>query len=298
MRVAAIDLGTNSFLCLIVEKHKDSYKVLADEIDIVRLGQGLAKNKPKYLQPEALERAKVCLERFRDKVDLLSVDKVLAVATSAARDAENKQDLVSILEQLKLPLKIISGEEEARLTFKGAMLDQNEDTSMVIDIGGGSTEFLYLENEKLVGKSLDLGGVRLTEMFLLNEIPTPAEMQAMTTHIHQQLESLPMKDNQKTWVAVAGTPTTLASMYLGLRKYDEAKIHNLKLHVDDIARLQKKLLVSLEQRKNIVGLDPKRADIIIAATTILVESMRKFKVDEIIISTKGIRYGLMKELLG
>jgi exopolyphosphatase/guanosine-5'-triphosphate,3'-diphosphate pyrophosphatase len=169
---------------------------------------------------------------------------------------------------------------------------------MVIDIGGGSTEFLYLENEKLVGKSLDVGGVRLTEMFLPSEIPTVAEMSALTTYIRNQLDILPITNTQKIWVAVAGTPTTLASMYLGLKKYDENKIHNLKLHVDDIVRLQKKFFVPLVQRQSIIGLNPKRADIIIAASTILIEAMRKFGKDEIVVSTKGIRFGLMKELFG
>lgn len=297
MRVAAIDIGTNSFLCTIAEKSKDGFRVLSDEVEIVRLGQGLANSSRKVLHPEALVRAKATLEKFADKINLLNVEKVLAVATSAARDAENKQDLLAIAESFKIPLRIISGQEEAKLTFHGAMMDHDTKTSMVIDIGGGSTEFLFSENDGLKGKSIDVGGVRITEMFIASDVPTSNEVSSIKEHINNQLKTLELPLSSKNWVAVAGTPTTLASMYLGLKKFDESKIQNLKLNIEDIKALLNKMMIPLEQRKTLVGLDPKRADIIISATHVLIESMLFFKKSEVIVSTKGIRYGVLKELL-
>lgn len=296
MRVAAIDIGTNSFLCTIAEKSKDGFRILSDEVEIVRLGQGLANNTKKVLHPDALARAKDTLSRFADKINLLNVEKTLAIATSAARDAENKQDLMAIAEAYKIPLRIISGEEEARLTFQGAMMDHDANTSLVIDIGGGSTEFLFLENEELIGRSLDIGGVRLTEMFFTSDVPTNDEIKNLKEFIKNQLKTLVLPLSPKNWVAVAGTPTTLASMYLGLKDFDESKLQNLKLSINDIKSLLQKMMVPLEKRKTLIGLNPKRADIIIAATHVLVESMSFFNKSEIIVSTKGIRFGVLKEL--
>ena len=297
MRVAAIDLGTNSFLCTIAERETNGYRILSDQVEMVRLGQGLAKSTKKILHPEALERASQALEKFADKISLLNVEKVLAVATSAARDAENKQDLLAIAEKFKIPLQIISGQEEARLTFQGAMMDHDPDTSMVIDIGGGSTEFLYLEELNIVGKSLDVGGVRLTETFFTTDIPSAKEIEALQQHIEVQLKSLKLPKDPKKWVAVAGTPTTLACMYLGLKDFDESKIQKLRLKLDDIKGLLKKMMVPIEVRQNMAGLHPKRADIIVAATYILIGAMEFFNIPEIVVSTKGIRYGIIKELL-
>lgn len=294
MRVAAIDMGTNSFLCLIAEKHKNGFSVLSDQVEIVRLGQGLSQSPTKSLHPEALVRAKNCLTKFKSTIDTYNVDQIMAVATSAARDASNQQELLQIMQDLNLPIRIISGEEEARLTFLGAMMDQDENESMVIDIGGGSTEFLYLSHQQLKEKSLNLGGVRLTEMFFTGEVPTDTELNSLNDHIYNELKSVTL--TAKNWVAVAGTPTTLASMHLGLKAFDEKKIHNLRLELSQIKKLYSQFFVPLKERQQIIGLDPKRADIIIAATTILIQAMEYFRVSHITVSTKGIRFGLAKEL--
>ena len=151
MRVAALDLGTNSFLCLIADVTNGKIQEISDEIEIVRLGEGLSQQKPgeKKFHPEALKRARVALERFSKSIQKHKPEKILAVATSAARDAVNADELQKIAKELSIPLEIITGKREADLTFKGAVTDELDfENAMVIDIGGGLQKFYLSVKEK------------------------------------------------------------------------------------------------------------------------------------------------------
>ncbi len=298
-RVAAIDIGTNSFLCLIVEKRADgSLQTLSDEVEIVRLGQDV--DRTRILQPQALERARKTLRRFKEKIDKFQPNKIMAVATSAARDVQNVQDLEKIFEGFQIPLKVISGEKEAELTFQGAISGQNiEGDLAVLDIGGGSTEIIF-GNEMGLGssKSLDIGAVRITEMFFSKQPPTSMEVQKAEAFIDQNLDMFFTETSRpfSRVIAVAGTPTELVSAKVG--GYDPKKIDNYQLSMSELLQYIKDFSsMDVEARIKILKISPGRADIILAGTLILQRALLKFKKDNYFVSTRGLRYGLAKELL-
>ncbi|MFZ4404374.1 MAG: Ppx/GppA family phosphatase, partial [Pseudobdellovibrionaceae bacterium] len=180
MRIAAMDLGTNTFLCLVAEKDFSGQPaVIWDGVEIVRLGQGI--DQTGLLHPDALARGRTCLEQFKQKCLEFKVDKIMALATSAARDAKNKDQFLEILSDLQIPLKIISGSEEAHYTYHGGLFGFAEDVlnkhdeNIVIDIGGGSTEIILGHHKNILwAESLNIGGVRLTEKFISQQ-PVSAE---------------------------------------------------------------------------------------------------------------------------
>jgi len=222
-RVAALDLGTNSFLCLVAEGDADGIKrIVRDEMRIVRLGQEL--NQRHEFHPEALKRADQALSDFRKVIDQLKVDKVLALATSAARDAKNKEDFFAIGKKYDIPLKIISGQDEARISYRGATATVNKtglkkSQALVVDIGGGSTELILGQNEKvLFSQSLDIGGVRLTEEIVESQPVTDKVHKQLLQRVENDLEPALKKikeHNVEKIIAVAGTPTALAAAALG-----------------------------------------------------------------------------------
>ena len=174
MKVAALDLGSNTFLLLITEVNSkgEIENVLHDEAVVTRLSEGV--NETKLLASSALDRAEKCFSSFSATIKKLSVQKVYAVATSAARDAKNSELFFDLAAKFDIPLRVISGQEEAELTFLGALGSQNNEGKCVIDIGGGSTEIMAAVENKIVGKSMDIGCARLTEKFISSH-PTPME---------------------------------------------------------------------------------------------------------------------------
>jgi exopolyphosphatase/guanosine-5'-triphosphate,3'-diphosphate pyrophosphatase len=297
MRVASLDLGSNTFLLLIAEEDKSGkFKVLHDECVVTRLSEGV--NKTKMLSAKALERAEACFEKFSETINKYGVEKVFGVATSAARDAKNGQDFFNLAHKYKIPLQIISGQREAELTYKGSIQNFPEG-SCVVDIGGGSTEIIAKINNRIQGMSLNLGCVRLTEMFI-NQHPTPVnEIQEARKYIQQVINEnksqLPQNINQI--IAVAGTPTTLAAMDLNI-EFVREKVEGYIISLDDLKRWLKKLgELSLPDRLKLKGLSPGREDVIIIGVLILIEVLDFFKKSEMIVSTQGVRYGLAFELL-
>ncbi|RYZ77311.1 MAG: Ppx/GppA family phosphatase, partial [Proteobacteria bacterium] len=176
MKVAALDLGSNSFLCLIVEGDtREIRTVLSDQVKVVRLGQGVGQSG--VFHADALARAKNCLTEFKKVIDQHKVDRILAMATSAARDAKNGDDLLKIGHDLGIPIEIIPGSDEARITFSGATEGElhNDRHVAVIDVGGGSTEIIVGNQSGIqFARSLDVGAVRLTERFISQQ-PVPAQ---------------------------------------------------------------------------------------------------------------------------
>ncbi len=301
MRVAALDFGTNTFLCLIAEAERGKIlSVLSDQQEIVRLGQGLSSTK--RIHPDALVRAQAALGSFSKIIKEFKVDRVLAVATAAARDAENAGEFKSLCDELQIPVQIISGDLEAKLTFQGALFGQeNHLQSVVIDVGGGSTEYIYGNQQGLEwATSLKFGCVTATERFLTQEPAQDGEFLNLKNFISSQicegLKEIASRPFDQI-VAVAGTPTTLAAIELG--GFIEDKVQGFTLtsaHLERwITNLKKLTTAEKTAQYNIPA---SRADVLLAGATILYESLKFFKNDRMIVSTKGVRYGLAMEMAG
>lgn len=304
MKIAALDLGSNTFLCLIAEVQKASdhnyfiQKIISDEVEIVRLGQGV--NETKMLHPEALIRAQQTLSRFKKTIELHKPEKILAMATSAARDSQNRNELFEIGKSLNIPIEIIPGEKEAEITFKGALSGQSENKSrLIIDIGGGSTEFITGDLISIrKNKSLNIGCVRLTEKFIHSQ-PTPKnEVDSVEKFIENEfLKLADFKDeNIFEVLAVAGTPTTLASAQLKLKQFDPEKIDGFTISLDDLLNWKMKLQDSTLQEKLEMGLPAGRADVMLIGVLILIQTLKFFNKSEIKVSTRGVRHGIALEM--
>lgn len=300
MRVAAIDVGTNTCLLLIADVTKDGKieKVIHDEAHVVRLGQGVAKSKK--FHPEALQRAEDSFREFARTINSSKVDRTMACATSAARDVSNAQALIDLGTKYKIPVEIISGEEEAELTFRGTIDDVLTEPVAIIDVGGGSTEFILGDATGiLVRTSIDIGSVRLTETFVTEHPIPPEQMEKLHAYITEQLKGLKEKINAPDGtrvIAVAGTPTTLAAMDQGFA-FDSKRVQGhtltnerLKFWLDRLADM------GVQERRAIAGMDSKRADVIVAGAMILLMSSEAFGSPKLDVSTKGLRYGIAKML--
>ncbi|MCB0355964.1 MAG: Ppx/GppA family phosphatase, partial [Bdellovibrionales bacterium] len=293
MRVAALDLGSNTFLLLIAELDQQGrvQRVLIDECVVTRLSEGV--NKTQRLGDQALQRAEKCLSQFSKIIKQHKVEKIQAVATSAARDAENSSLFFALAEKYKIPIEIISGQKEAELTYFGALGASPEKYTSVIDIGGGSTEIIGDTGSGIKAKSINIGSVRLTEKFISQHPVPKAELTQLQDYIKDQLqqnrEDLPAKTN--ILVAVAGTPTTLAAMDLQIEfAADQVEAYiltreRLSYWIDKLAAMP------ISERLQVKGLSVGREDVIIAGMSILLMTMQFLHCEKVIVSTKGVRYG-------
>ncbi len=302
MKFASIDIGTNSFLCLIAKvTESNQIEIIHDESKVVRLGQGMAKQEKsqKCFHPEALQRADECLQSFAKTISKNKVSKCIAIATSAARDASNSEELKKICDKYNIPLKIISGSEEAEMSYLGSTYHlQNTDGIGILDIGGGSTEILYKDkNHNLVGTSIDIGAVRLTELYLNQEKANLLSITRLRDFAAEQFLKIQKQLDIKTLIAVAGTPTTLAMYKRSLAAYDPDKIDSCVLKLEYLHQLLSEWSqLSVEERKKIKFLDPNRADIILAGIGILIEALMFLQLQECFVSTKGLRFGALIQL--
>lgn len=297
MKVAALDLGSNTFLLLVAEVEQGKVeKVYADHVKVVRLGQDLQKNG--YFCDEALARAEACLKEFRDIINIHKPQKVLAMATSAARDATNSDRLKKICRDHEIPLEIISGSDEAQVTFNGAMsFSLPSDHGVVIDIGGGSTELIYgnIKTKKIsFAKSYDIGCVRLTEKHVTSHPISAMEVgqleAVITKHLLQFIKAIKIHSKDPI-VAVAGTPTSLAAAEFG--GFDPEKIDGYKISQSKLKDWSMKLSqASVEERIKQYGIEPGRADVIVVGALTLWILCKLLDKEEIIVSTRGVRYGV------
>jgi exopolyphosphatase/guanosine-5'-triphosphate,3'-diphosphate pyrophosphatase len=304
-RIGFIDVGTNTILCLIAELKSDgSFDVLDDLATITRLGQGVERTGA--IGPEGERRSHNTLWRYLERCQSLKVQEVQAVGTSALRDARNSAEVrARFKEQLGLDVRVISGDEEARYSFlavqKGLPLNQRE--LLVIDVGGGSTEFIR-GNQAGVSQaiSIDIGSVRLTEKFLPSDPVRQEEYGKMMVGIETELASLPqqwLKDSSiLTLVGIAGTFTTLSAVEKKLVCYAHGEVHGSPLTLSEVRR-QVALFESqtIAERKAIPGLEPNRADVIFAGACLIERIMTSFHSERVIVSDHGVRYGLLHEYL-
>lgn len=302
-RAAFLDIGTNAILCLIADiRDTGRFRVLDDLADIAGLGQGVDRTGEIGAAGEA--RALAVLQRYRERCDDLGVEQIVAVGTSALRDAKNSSEVrARIRAALGIDIRVISGAEEAAYSYlaiqRGLSLPGRD--LLVIDIGGGSTEFI-LGNDDGVERavSIDVGSVRLTERYLHSDPVTTAEVAAMDGAIELELARLAGEFSSQsaalTLVGIAGTFTTVAAMDKKLARYSHSEVHGCQVSRAtvkcQIALLQEK---TLAQRKQIVGLEPKRADVIFAGAYLIDKIMQRFRAKQVVVSDQGVRYGLLHE---
>ena len=299
-RVASIDIGTNTILLLIAEIDDGELNSLFEKETIVRLGEGLQKNG--ILSNEAMERGLQTLAQYLERCQELKVQRIYAAGTNALREAKNSGEFLNLAkEKMNLSIEVISGEEEARLSFLAVAKDLKEmgGRVIVVDVGGGSTEFILGEDGRVTQwVSLPLGSVRFTEQFLISDPVREGEWERMDEEIGERLIDVPRPDMPLSMVAVGGTATTLASVEQGLKEFVPEKIHCFVLKKE---ALRNQLFLyrskTLDERKKIPGLPPPRADVILAGAAILYRAMDELKCSSVLISCHGVRYGLLYKKL-
>ena len=306
MRVATIDIGTNTVLLLVAERSSDgSLRAVAERAVITRLGEGV--DRTKRLSLAAVRRTSACLSDYARAVRELGVARVCVVGTSAMRDASGGGELRDeVREILGVDARVLSGEEEALLTFRGAIgglaLHSNEEVA-VFDIGGGSTEVVLGTMEANLPRigfsaSYDVGSVRLTERLVVHDPPTHTECESMVRNARDIFAKVPLLRAVDRPVGVAGTMTTLASVSLGLTTYDGSRVHGHSMPVAELRRVIAWLAsLDLEARKRVPGMEPARADVIVAGGSIAMALLDRWGVDQVRISDRGVRWGLAEELL-
>lgn len=302
-RSAFIDVGTNTILCLIADiRDTGRFRVLDDMAEIARLGEGVDQTGVIGAAGEA--RAVEILSRYRARCDDLGVEEIVAVGTSALRDANNSDEVrARIRDALGIDIRVISGAVEAGYSFlavqRGLSLRGQE--LLVIDIGGGSTEFI-LGNENGVSRavSIDVGSVRLTERFLRCDPVRTDDVAAMSAAVEAHLagitDEIAAQAGNPTLVGIAGTFTTLAAIEKKLARYSHSQVHGSVLSLAEVKRqvamLQER---PIAERKRIVGLEPKRADVIFAGAYLIEKIMECFGAQQVVVSDQGVRYGLLHD---
>ncbi|HEX3594250.1 MAG TPA: Ppx/GppA phosphatase family protein [Polyangiaceae bacterium] len=298
VRVGAIDVGTNTVLLLIATGDAHTPRAVLERATITRLGQGV--DRTGRLADEAIERTVACLRTYGETLRGHGVTGIDVVCTSAARDASNGADFIRLAtEAVGTRPRIIGGDEEARLTFDGALSGLDVGGGLtVFDIGGGSTEIIHGKRERVnAAVSLDVGSVRLTERHVRTDPPLPAELDAVRRDVESALAALPRRPTT-TLVGVAGTITTLAAIEQGLDQYDSSRVHGSRLSRDTVSALKRRLAsVPLGERRTISGLEPARADVIVAGAIIAEAVLAWAGAEELVVSDRGVRWGLAKALL-
>ena len=296
-RVGVVDLGTNSTRLLVAEVQDGRVAELERRTVVTRLGEGVEATG--RLSDTAVARVCEALAVYREVLDRLRVDQVVAVATSAMRDAENGPGFRDdIQDRFGIDARTISGDEEARLTFLGATSDRQAGAdTLVIDIGGGSTEYVTGRAGTDPGfhVSTRMGSVRHTERHLKSDPPTADEMAALAEDARAIVtENVPagVREHVEEGIAVAGTATTLAAIAQELDPYDPEKVHGYRLGRGTCERIVSQLAaLTVEARRRVTGLHPDRAPSIVAGAVILLESMRTFDLDELEVSEADILHG-------
>ncbi|HAE61589.1 MAG TPA: Ppx/GppA family phosphatase [Eubacteriaceae bacterium] len=286
MKIAAVDIGTNSMRLMIAkiedEKivHKEKY------LFFTRMGEGM--DKSKTIPEEVIERNINSLKEIKGICDDREVDKIIAYGTSALRDAENKSEFINrAMDKSGIKVEVISGEEEAYYGYLGVSRSLDLQDFMIMDVGGGSTEFIRIENgEKKYLKSLNIGSVRLNERFSLKDPPDKKQLDELMKHLDEIFdENFGDENVDASLVGIGGTATALSAINLGLDSYDPDKIDGSVIAYDDVEKIFEDLSqMRLDERLAVKGLEPKRADIIVAGAAIIKRYMERDKIREIIIS--------------
>ncbi len=294
MKYASIDIGTNTILLLIAHIG-DTVEDVIDVSSITRLGEGLKKNG--YLLNTAMNRSLEVLKNYCNIAKAHDVDGIFCVGTSALREAGNSsQFLEAVKRACGISVEIISGEREAYYTYLSVKTDGlvREDNLFIIDIGGGSTEIIAGNRKRLLDyASLPIGTVKLSEMFIENDPLLEDEIESMKSHI-RTFFGKPMKEEGQVLVGTGGTITNLGAIMLGLERFDKEKIHGYSLSLQSVKDIVRKLkAVDSFERAKIKGVEKGREDIITQGAILLEEIMSYYSFRDCIVSTKGVRYGVL-----
>ena len=287
MKLAAIDIGTNSIRLLLCKKEKEGFKAIKRRLEVPRLGAG---SKEDYLTASAIKRSIDVLREYKQEAKQEGAE-IIAVATSAVREAKNKDEfLKKVKAELGIKIKVLSGKKEAQIAYQGMVKSFNKLSKdiLTIDIGGGSTELIYgNQNQYFDYSSFKLGAIRLTEEFEESFI-------AMANKVKRVLKPYLKRKKVKQLLGAGGTITTLAAVKNSLAEYDHDLIHGEKLTRQDIKRIFKRLKkLPLVERQKVAGLDADRADIILAGTIILQAIMEIIDITEITVSDQGLLEGVV-----
>lgn len=301
-RVAAVDCGTNSIRLLVADADPRTGELtdLDRRMEIVRLGQGV--DRTGRLAPEALERTFAACREYAQAVEEHGAERLRFVATSASRDAENRDEFVrGVVDILGAEPEVITGDQEAEFSFTGATRElagrqDLEKPYLVFDIGGGSTEFVAGEDRVRAARSVDIGCVRLTERHQLSDPVTPGQITAMRADIASALDqaeqTVPLAE-ARTLVGLAGTVTTVGAIALGLDAYDPAAIHHSRVSAERVAEIAERLLSTThDERAAIPAMHPGRVDVIGAGALILLAIMERTGAREVVVSEHDILDGI------
>jgi len=302
-RLAAIDIGTNTIKLLVAAVEAGTLIALHEDSQTTRLGEGVAKTK--QLTAEAIERTAAGLAAFAGKAREMGAAKILAVATSGAREGKNtEQFLARAREMAGLDVEIISGEREAELIFAGVSTDAGlrDQRLLVMDVGGGSAEIIAGQSGCIERRvSVAGGAVRLTERFLRGDPIPSSELDALLLHGREllRLELAQCSLDGRIMIGTGGTVTTAAAIEQSLARFSIEKVNHYPLTRQRLAEMLERLrALPLAERRKVPGLPPKRADIIVAGLAMYVVAMELAGVGKLTVSTRGLRFGLLAERCG
>jgi len=315
IRHAAIDVGTNTVLLLVAEERDGRLEPVVERAEITRLGRGV--DASGRLAPEAIRETADALGRFAAEARALGAQRILCVATSAARDAKNGAEFFEAARAAAaLTPEVITGDEEARLVYGSAWRDFGLTLGgpapfppgsplAVLDVGGGSTEFTYGDGPRPRARaSLQLGAVRLTERHVHCDPIPLSEQLVLREAAREALAPLAKLDglgdvSGARLIGVAGTVTTLCSVHQELPVYDAEKVHGATMLLDEVDALLARLAgLTVAERQRLPGMEPKRADVIVAGGIVVAEAMRLTGFDRLTVSDRGVRWGLLYDRLG
>ena len=301
-RVAAIDCGTNSLRLLIadVDAARASVDDIVRDMEIVRLGQGV--DKTRRFAADALERTFTACRKYAEEISAHDVGRARFVATSASRDATNRDEFFDgVRTILGVDVEIVSGDEEARLSFAGATQEllvaaEVPAPYLVVDIGGGSTEFVLGERDVEAARSVDVGCVRLAERHFASDPATAAQIDAARADVVAAIalaeQFVPVAKAQ-TLVGLAGSVTTIAALALELPEYDAARIHHSRVSAAQVHDVSVRLLsMTRNERAALAVMHPGRADVIGAGALVLDTIMSRLNIDEVVVSEHDILDGI------
>lgn len=297
--IAAIDCGTNSIRLLISKLEADgSLKEITRRMIIVRLGEGV--DATGKFSDGALARVFAACDEYAQLIKTYQVDHIRFIATSATRDVSNREEFASgVKSRLNCELEVISGDTEAELSFAGAIEELSQSLTgpyLVLDIGGGSTEFVLGTSKPEYAKSVNIGCVRMTERHLNQDPPSAEAIESATQDIDQAIEiaaKIVPLDKAVTVIGLAGSVTTVAAMALGLDKYDRNAIHACVISKDSVAKSAERLLqMTRDQRAALPYMHPGRVDVIGAGALVLDRIVKKLNVDSIVVSEHDILDGI------
>ena len=302
-RVAAVDCGTNSLRLLVADVQGRDKSDVHREMRVVRLGEGV--DRTGELAPAALERTRVALADYAETCRRLGVEATRMVATSATRDARNRSEFTGMVEQvLGVAPEVVSGSQEAALSFDGATrdLDPAQGPFLVLDIGGGSTEFVLGTDHVQEALSVDVGCVRLTERHLHDDPPTVEQVRAAQADVQAALDRVLAQvpvDRARTAVGLAGSVTTVAALALGLPAYDAERIHLSRVTARQVREVTRALLAQTRQeRAALPVMHPGRVDVIGAGALVLCAVVERLQLPEVLVSEADILDGIAWSVAG